>query len=202
MRHYSAIVALAAIACLGWQITGAAQGKPLRTVKDGILDEVKLYVATPPSSARVVIKPFSSDEIEGDSDETTKMKVDAPGMLAERFATKLKELGPFTDVASLPAEGSPAADALLIEGKFTEMDPGSRAKRYFVGFGAGKSGVTVEGTVKSGDGTLLAQFQQRRIGVMGVAGGNSMDKLVSDTRDIAEDVAKFMSAWARGQKLN
>lgn len=37
---------------------------------------------------------------------------------------------------------------------------------------------------------------------MGVAGGNSMDKLTSDTSDIGEDIAKFLSAWAKGQKLD
>ena len=30
-----------------------------------------------------------------------------------------------------------AEDALIVEGKFTALDPGSRAKRYLVGFGAG-----------------------------------------------------------------
>ena len=69
------------------------------------------------------------------------------------------------------------------------------------GFGAGKSGVTVEGSIKAPDGSLLANFKQRRIGVMGVAGGDSMGKLVSDTKDIAEDLAKFLSAWAKGNKL-
>jgi hypothetical protein len=81
------------------------------------------------------------------------------------------------------------------------MDPGSQAKRYFVGFGAGKSGVTVDGSVKSSDGTVLATFQQRRVGVMGVAGGDSMEKLVSDTKAIGEDVAKFLNAWVTGKKL-
>ena len=70
-----------------------------------------------------------------------------------------------------------SGDTLLVEGKFVEMDPGSRAKRYLVGFGAGKSGVTVEGSVKAPDGMLLATFKQRRIGVMGAAGGDSMGKL-------------------------
>ena len=67
-----------------------------------------------------------------------------------------------------------------------------------VGYGAGKSGVTVEGSVKTADGTLLATFAQRRLGVMG---GDSMKKLTSDTNDIAEDLAKFLSAWAKGKNL-
>jgi Domain of unknown function (DUF4410) len=204
MRSFNGILAIALIATLGWHIGAAAQGRPVRTVKEGILDEIKLYADKLPSSTRVVIKPFSAtdDDVEGDSEETKKMKVDGPGMLADQFVLKLKELGPFTDVSAVTQDAAPAADALLVEGKFTEIDPGSRAKRYFVGFGAGKSGVTVQGSVKGADGKLLAAFEQRRVGVMGVAGGNSMDKLTSDTRDIAEDIAKFLSAWAKGDKLN
>ena len=93
-----------------------------------------------------------------------------------------------------------SGDALLIEGKFTELDPGSRAKRYLVGFGSGKSGVTVEGSVKA-LGALVASFEQRRIGVMGLGGGDSLGKLASDTRNIGEDLAKFLHAWATGKNL-
>jgi hypothetical protein len=88
-----------------------------------------------------------------------------------------------------------------VEGKFTELDPGSRAKRYLVGFGSGKSAVSVEGNVKSADGTLVASFKQRRVGVMGMAGGDSIGKMSSDAKNIGEDVAKFVSAWSRDQKL-
>jgi hypothetical protein len=36
---------------------------------------------------------------------------------------------------------------------------------------------------------------------MGVAGGDSMKKLEGDTKNIGEDLAKFLSAWATGKKL-
>ena len=32
-------------------------------------------------------------------------------------------------------------------------------------------------------------------------GGNSMKKLTADTNDIAEDLAKFLNAWAKGKNL-
>jgi hypothetical protein len=124
----------------------------------------------------------------------------APGILADEFVAKLKPIGPFTDVAVVTGDTVPP-DALVVEGKFTEMDPGSRAKRAFVGYGAGKSGVKVQGTIKSADGTVLATFEQRRVGVMGGMGGDSMDKLRGDAKSIGEDIAKFLSAWASGKKL-
>jgi hypothetical protein len=173
-------------------------------VKGGILDEVKLYAEKLPASTRVVMRPFSAtdaDIVKGDKKEETKtMQADGPRMLAERFVAKLKELGPFTDVSALDAGATAPPDALVVEGKFTEIDPGSRAKRYFVGFGSGKSGVTVEGSVKA-SGTLVASFEQRRVGVMGLAGGDSLGKLAGDTRSIGEDLAKFLNAWATGKKL-
>jgi hypothetical protein len=193
--------------CIGISqpITVQAQGSPVRTVKDGILDEVKLFTATPPASKVVVIHPFSAtdaDIVNGDKgQETKKMQTTAPDILLQRGDLEAQVDGWFHRRVGARGRQPPPADAIVVDGKFTEMDPGSRAKRYFVGFGAGKSGVTVEGSVKASDGTVLATFRQRRVGVMGVGGGDSMEKLVDDTKAIGEDIAKFLSAWATGKKL-
>jgi hypothetical protein len=193
MRMLIAVLVLAA----------AADTPPVQTVKGGILDEVTLYTAKLPETKTAMMRPFSAgdeDITQGEKkDETRKMQPIAPGLLADQFVSKLKPMGPFTEVAVL--NGDTPAEAIIVEGKFKEMDPGSRAKRYLVGYGAGKSGVSVEGTVKSADGTLLAAFKQRRVGVMGVAGGDSMDKLREDTKAIGADIAKFLSTWANGKKL-
>jgi hypothetical protein len=109
-------------------------------------------------------------------------------------------LGPFKDVSILDDAAVPE-NAIVLSGKFTEVDPGSRAKRYFVGFGSGKSGVTVEGSVSDAKGATLVTFQQRRVGVMGAFGGDSLKKLTADTKDIGEDLAKFLNAWATDKKL-
>lgn len=202
MRLLIATVAVAAACVAVSQSPVFAQGSPVQTVKDGILDEAKLFTAKLPSTKTVVMRPFSATEAditEGEKkDETKKMLPLAPGILADEFVAKLKPMGPFTDVA-VQTDAAAPADAIVVEGVFREMDPGSRAKRAFVGYGAGKSGVMVEGTVKSSDGTVLATFQQRRVGVMG--GGDSMDKLRADTKAIGEDIAKFLNAWANGKKL-
>lgn len=207
MRSLVAALAVVGVCVGALQIAPVlAQGSPVQTVKGGILDEVKLYSAKLPETKVVVIRPFSAtdaDITEGDKkDETKKMQDIGPGVLNDEFVGKLKAMGPFTDVSVLAAGATPPADAIVIEGKFTEMDPGSRAKRAFVGYGAGKSGVKVQGTIKSGDGKQLATFEQRRVGVMGgMAGGDSIGKLTADTTAIGEDIAKFLSAWATGKKL-
>ena len=112
---------------------------------------------------------------------------------------ELKKAGPFKEVSV--ADTEPPAGALLVDGKFTELNPGSRAARYVVGFGAGKSGVKIEGSVKGADGSLMATFEQRRVGTMGAFGGDSIGKMSEDCRNIGEDIAKFLSAWANHRKL-
>lgn len=180
------------------------QDKPLRTIEGGVLDEIVLYVDKLPDTKRVTIKAFSATDAElteGDKskEETAKMLSEAPGLLSAAFVSKMKEVGPFSEVSDAAGDAA-SADGLVVEGKFIEMDPGSRAKRYFVGFGAGKSGVTVKGTLRSGD-KVLATFSQRRIGAMGAFGGDSMAKLRADSKDIGEDIAKFLNAWSTGKKL-
>ncbi len=204
MRALIAVLA-AAVTCLAaWQPVARAQAKPVDTVKDGILDEIKLFAAKPPAAKTVAMRPFSAtdaDITEGEKkEETKKMQPIAGGVLGDEFVAKLKSMGPFTEVSLLSGDSAPA-DAIVVEGKFIELDPGSRAKRAFVGYGSGKSAVAVEGTVKSSDGTVLATFRQRRVGVMNGFKGDSFDKLREDTKAIGEDVAKFLSAWAGGKKL-
>jgi len=89
----------------------------------------------------------------------------------------------------------------VIEGEVVTIDPGSRTKRYFVGFGAGKSAIEIAGRVRTAGGTLIAEFRHRRIGAMGIAGGDSLGKLLSDTRSCGEDLAKFMAAWLANKPL-
>jgi hypothetical protein len=189
----------------------AARGqvdKPLKTIEGGVLDEIKLYGDAPaPNSRPLVARLFSATDADlaasGQKGELTKdtkeMQGRAPRLLASALVAKAKELATFTDVSVVEGDAPPAG-AVVVEGHFTLIDPGSRAKRYFVGFGAGKSGVAVTGTVTR-DGVLLAAFIQKRIGVMGMAGGDSMGKLVSDSTSIGEDIAEFLAAWAAGKKL-
>ncbi|HTK28636.1 MAG TPA: DUF4410 domain-containing protein [Vicinamibacterales bacterium] len=205
MRAVCAALAVVAVGAVQGGVVSGQDQKPLQSIKEGILDQITLYVDKPPASSHVVIRPFSAtdaDIVRGEKkDETKTMQADGPRLLTERFIASLKGLGPFTDVSALEGEAAPPADALLVEGKFVELDPGSRAKRYFVGFGSGKSAVTIAGTVKAGDGALLASFEHRRVGVMGMGGGDSLGKLAGDTKDLGEDVAKFLHAWATGKKL-
>jgi hypothetical protein len=185
---------------------------PVTTIKDGALDKIELHVAAldKPGQLVVVMKPFDTsatdlgtggkDGKEARQKEAQTMQSEGPKVLAERFMATLQG-GPFKAVQALKADEPVPDGAIVVEGRFVSMDPGSRAKRYFAGFGAGKSSVAVTGSVKDASGRTLALFEQRRIGTMGMGGGDSLGKLMSDSRSIGEDVAKFLSKWAKGENL-
>ena len=187
---------------------------PVKTIEDGALDRIELFVASldAPANITVAIRPFDASAADlGTGDKSGKetrqqeaqtMKNEGPRVLAERFSATLEKSGPFKSVRILKADEAIAEGTLVVEGKFVTIDPGSRAKRYFGGFGAGKSSVKVTGQVKDATGRTLATFEQRRIGTMGFGGGDSLGKLMADSRSIGEDIAKFLARWGRGDGLH
>lgn len=207
MRLFIAFAAL----CITCHAT-SAQG-PIKTIEDGALDRIELFINSleGATTREVVIRPFDASAADlgtgGKEGKDTRqqeaqtMQNEGPRVLAERFVASLKGSGPFKDVRVFKSDEPTLEGALIVEGKFVELNPGSRTKRYLAGFGAGKSSVRVSGTVKDGSGRILATFQQRRIGTMGMGGGDSLGKLMSDSRSIGEDIAKFLAKWARGDSL-
>ena len=194
-------------------VSAAAAQSPVKKIEDGVLDKIELFVPKlEPAEAVVVIVPFDASAADlgtggkegkdARQQEAQKVQTDGPKLLSERFVATLEKLGPFKTVRALEAGAARPDGAVVVEGKFVTIDPGSRAKRYFAGFGAGKSSVKVSGSIKDATGRTLATFEQRRIGAMGIAGGDSLDKLMSDSRSIGEDIAKFLAKWARGEKLD
>jgi Domain of unknown function (DUF4410) len=204
--------ALAVVAAAGLAAVAGAQS-PVRTIEDGALDKIELFVASleKPADLTVVIKPFDAsgaelgtggkDGKEARQQEAKTMQNEGPRVLAERLAATLSESKSFKTVQVAKADEAAPPGGVVIEGKFLTLDPGSRAKRYFAGFGAGKSSVEVTGSVKDASGKTLATFSQRRIGAMGMGGGDSLGKLMSDSKDIGEDIGKFLTKWAAGGDL-
>jgi len=192
---------------------GLGAQAPIKTIEDGALDSIELYVAALDQGANldVAIKPFDAgiadlgtggkDGKETRQQEARTMQNEGPRVLAERFVSTLEKSGPFKSVRVLKAEETVPDGTLLVEGKFVTLDPGSRTKRSLGAFGAGKSSVKVVGTVKDSTGRTLATFAQKRIGAVGFAGGDSLGKLMADSRSIGEDIASFLARWGRGDSL-
>jgi hypothetical protein len=197
-----------------WLVVAAsiAAQAPVKTIEEGVLDKIELHAAAldKPGELVVVMKPFDASAAElgtGGKDgketrqqEAQTMQSEGPKVLAEKFVATLQG-GPFKAAQALKPDEAVPAGAIVVEGKFLRLDPGSRAKRYFAGFGAGKSSVEVAGVVKDATGKTLATFEQRRIGAMGMGGGDSLGKLMADSRNIGEDIAKFLAKWGRGESL-
>lgn len=200
------LMVLATVAAASLALAPAASAG--RHIEGGILDDVELQADAVPGGAPVVVTSFSTAHADlGTGEEGGKekrvetaqqMKDACPVLLSSHFVSELKKLGPFPEVSS--ADKGPKG-AIVVEGEVTLLDPGSRAKRYLVGFGSGKSKVEVKGKIKGPGGATLAEFRHRRLGVMGLAGGKSEKKMSDDCGSIGEDLAKFLSAWAKGQPL-
>jgi hypothetical protein len=197
---------------------GSAEAKKKRgganpmDVEDGVLDEIHLKVATLQGGAPVVIRKFSTESTDfGTGEEGGKegrvraaetMKTVGPDLLAEALKADLDETGAFGPVTVVEGTGgSVPAGALVIDGEIVSMNPGSRAKRYFVGYGAGASGVGVAGRVTDASGTVLAEFKHLKHSGIGFGGGDYVKFMSDDAQDVGKDLAKFLATWAQGGDL-
>jgi hypothetical protein len=108
--------------------------------------------------------------------------------LTEELVKQVTETKRFSDVmreGESPKDAS--ASSLKLVGTVTEFKAGSRAKRYLIGFGAGKT--TIKAHVKFLDratGEVLFEADVDGKVVMGMMGGDS----VGATRGLAKEVAK------------
>lgn len=181
-----------------------------REIERGLLSWVHLRSEPPGADAVIVVRPFDASEAdlgtgaEGGKPKhvaaAKKMQEDAPGVLAEQMVEELKALAYFAEVHLEPGDDA-AGSPLVLEGRFTILNPGSRAKRYFAGFGAGREVLEIQGVLKDASGTVLAEFRQKRISVMGVFGGDYQKKMAAGMRRFGNDVATFLHAWSTGQPL-
>lgn len=90
------------------------------------------------------------------------------------------------------------AKTLIIRGKVADLSPGSRAKRYLGGFGAGAAGTKLSGEiVDAKSGAVLARFTQERRsgGTFKFAGGNDMDVMRDSIHAVGKDVAHILDAF-------
>lgn len=186
-------------------------GNPME-IEEGALDEIHLKVPTLEGGVPVVIRKFPTDNTDfGSGEEGGKekrvraaetMKRVAPDLLAGMLKSELEKAGAFGPVTIVEGMGGQVpAGAVVVEGEFLSINPGSRAKRYWVGFGAGASGVGVAGRVTDASGEVLADFKHRKHSGIGIGGGDYVKFMSDDTEDVGTDIARFLTTWARGGDL-
>jgi hypothetical protein len=113
-----------------------------------------------------------------------------PGLTSEYrqvFREKLDEL-------LFGKEGSytKAENGATLRWEATRIDPGSRALRYFVGFGAGKGTFNARAVLVDTKGRTITSTSTEGDQVMGVAGG-SFDSAIEEA---AENIAEFANTNA------
>jgi hypothetical protein len=95
-----------------------------------------------------------------------------------------------------------AGKTLILEASLSELEPGSRALRYFVGFGAGAAKTQVEIDIREPETKkMLYKSSDRRVGFMGGFGGDSKDFLIESLTKIAEGQTSFMKRISAGEKI-
>jgi hypothetical protein len=182
----------------------AGSGKKVK----GPLDRAVIHVETISSDAPVRIRTFPTENADlgtGAKKDKPKyqqiadwMQENAPGLLVEGFLGELEANG-FSDAAELSGDEELPEDCLVVEGEFTKLNPGSQGKRYWVGFGAGKSKICIEGKIVSSSGEVVAEFEHCRAGAMGWFGGSSTKQMHTDVTRTGVRLASFMTEWSTGK---
>jgi hypothetical protein len=116
------------------------------------------------------------------------------GTLSEALRQELKATAKVEQHSKAPK----ASRTLIVRGTVEEIDPGSRAARYWAGFGAGGAVTKITGEiVDAATGAVLIQFEQSRRsgGTMKFAGGKDTQVMRDSIHAIGEDVAHMLDTF-------
>jgi hypothetical protein len=118
----------------------------------------------------------------------------APHLLAVDIVESLRDAG-FSNVVLDEETATSSQKNLTLTGSFTDLNPGSQAARAWIGFGAGKSKVCVEGRVSDSGGEVLAEFSHCR---KGLGWGDSSAQMANSAVRVGDSIAIFLTEWANG----
>jgi hypothetical protein len=149
---------------------------------------------------RLVVLPFDTSATEL-PDKSDRSYDTIKSVLAGFSSTLVKGLKPELK-AKLQVEAvdkaPKTAKTLILRGKVVDINPGSRAGRYFGGFGAGAAGSKISAEiVDAKSGQVLARFTQSRRsgGTWKPAGGSDAEVMRDSIHAIGEDVAHLLDAF-------
>ena len=133
-------------------------------------------------ASTILIKPFTvSGRFKAKRSQSDYMR-----QFAADLSAQMTGRAGISSVRLLDPEQQPVGSDAIIEGTFTELTTGSRAARFWVGFGAGTSrcGVTLSGYLLPGRRPLFS-IQHARGSAMGL----KSDELGENVSEVATDVA-------------
>lgn len=141
----------------------------------------------------IVLKDFSLEDAKIHKDMDVQIYAKKlPTHLSDMITEYLKEMGLFKKILRYE-DGKSYEDAIILEGRFTKITPGSTAAKLIVGFGAGSSTVGAKGQMMdSKTGEVLASFEHNRHSPFSVAPGRPEQILEADAKNLAKDIASFI----------
>jgi hypothetical protein len=149
-----------------------------------------------------LVKLFKVTEPELNDEEDKKLAAEMPAYLQAELVRRLRESGLFARVinASETDYTQGSEKALVLDGEITRLAPGSRALRYLVGFGAGRSKAQSEiRFLDAQTGRVLMVTADRSVAAYGIFGGDSRDHLRESFDDMARNVGKFLVRLSKGE---
>ena len=91
-----------------------------------------------------------------------------------------------------------SAKTLIVRGTVLDLSPGSRAKRYLAGYGAGAAGTKLSGEIvdaKTGDVLIRFTQERRSGGTFKFGGGNDMDVMRDSIHAQGQDIAHILDSF-------
>jgi hypothetical protein len=144
---------------------------------------------------KVLVAPFDTDDVElpEKSDNTYDAVKDVLKDPEEELVDGIREE---LDGKKVDEGSKGGAGTLIVRGKVVTMDPGSRAARYWAGFGAGAARTGIEAEIVDGaTGKVLVKFTQERRSGVGAAGGGYEDLMNRNLEAIGEDIALILKQF-------
>lgn len=146
----------------------------------------------------IVVLPFDTSKIAVEGDKGVILQGALDGYRAVFVEGLRDDLESGAKVELAEKEPKKTKKTLLLRGAVEELNPGSRAKRYVAGFGAGAAHnkVSVE-LVDAASGDVLVRFTQahRSAGTFKFAGGSDAQVLRDGTRAMGEDTAYILNSF-------
>jgi hypothetical protein len=151
-----------------------------------------------------ILQPFNAasfDSIAVESFDTTGVQLPNPkdntypAVLSAMRLIKPAFMGGLQEKAHRKI-GAGGRGTLIIRARMTKLDPGSRAARYWAGFGAGAVKIQMAGEIVDGNSKkILVRFRQERRSAFGVFGGGYEELFTRTARQIGGDIATLVNAF-------
>lgn len=196
MRKYCVLLVLAGLlvmgVCLGWAMDEVPLAKPDVLTEETVITSQRLSTYD-----TLIIKDLNMDNAKYERvDDEERGKIDAMKPMLNRIYQESLEMGLRSRklFKAIEKNSQSTGKALILEGEIVEFNAGSRAMRFWVGFGAGKTYLLLKGRLLDAQsGKELATFVDRETGFKGAMSMERFEDLFPhQAKSMGENVATFI----------